>query len=294
VRDALRPMMRELRQTLAAYRAAGEVAPDRILVTGGAARLVGFIDHVADELGVPTERLALLADDPFLAPRIAEAARLREAPAAEALPAQALGLALAAAAPVPQVNLRKGELSYRTDYSYLRGKAGYLAAAVLAILAFAGVNAAASLRGLRKEGETLEAQLKRQTTDLFGHPMTDGKEVMDELKGANKGGAPPVPSMTGYDLLDEISQHMPPADKAKIDILELDIKPKKTYIKGTAETAAQVDELVSALKQIECFDKNIETGKISTMTAPPSGDNAAGEKARELKQFALNINTTCP
>ena len=71
------------------------------------------------------------------------------------LPAQALGLALAAAAPVPQVNLRKADLAYRTDYSYLRGKAGYLAAAILAILAFAAINAAASLRGLRKEGEAL-------------------------------------------------------------------------------------------------------------------------------------------
>jgi type IV pilus assembly protein PilM len=293
VRDALRPVMRELRQTLAAYRAAGESPPDRILVTGGAARLDGFVDHVAEELGVPAERMVLASDDPFLAPRIAEAARMGEASAADALPAQALGLALAAAAPVPQVNLRKGELSYRTDYSYLRGKAGYLAAAVLAILAFAGINAAASLRGLRKEGETLEAQLKRQTTDLFGHPMTDGKEVLEELKGGPKGGAPPVPSMTAYDLLDEISQHVPPPDKEKLDILELDIKPKKIFMKGTVETASQVDELVSALKQIDCFDKNIETGKISSMTAPPSGDNAAGEKARELKQFALNINTTC-
>ena len=42
--------------------------------------------------------------------------------------------------PVPQVNLRKDELAYRTDYSYLRGKVGYLAAAVLLILAFAAIN----------------------------------------------------------------------------------------------------------------------------------------------------------
>ena len=86
------------------------------------------------------------------------------------LPAQALGLALAAAAPVPQVNLRKAELAYRTDYSYLRGKAGYLAAAVLAILAFAAINAAASLRGLRKEGEALETRLRKETIELFGEP----------------------------------------------------------------------------------------------------------------------------
>jgi type IV pilus assembly protein PilM len=293
VRDALRPLMRELRQTVAAYRAAGETGPDRLLVTGGAARLRGFLEHVSEELGVPAARMVLRADDPFLAPRMAEAARLMEAPAAEALPAQAMGLALAAAAPVPQVNLRKGELSYRTDYSYLRGKATYLAVAVFAIITCGLLNAGAALHGLNKEGETLEAQLKRQTTDLFGQPMTDGKKVQDEIKGVSKNGAPPVPNMTAYDLLDEISQHVPPGDKEKLDITELEIKPKKVYMKGTVETAAQVDELVNSLKGIDCFDKNIETGKVSTTTAPPSGDNTAGEKARELKQFALTINNTC-
>ena len=117
-----------------------------------------------------------------------------------ALPAQALGLALAAAAPVPQVNLRKGELAYRSDYSYLRGKAGYLAAAVLAISMFAAINAAASLRGLRKEAEALEAQLKRrQTIELFGEARLDGKAVSEELRSGPKGGAPPIPTMTAYD-----------------------------------------------------------------------------------------------
>ncbi|MGZ3442058.1 MAG: hypothetical protein ACXVDD_21210, partial [Polyangia bacterium] len=184
-------------------------------------------------------------------------------------------------------------LAYRTDYSYLRGKAGYLAAAVLAILAFAAINAAASLRGLRKEGEALEARLRKQTIELFGEARIDGKAVSEELRGGPKGGAPPVPTMTAYDLVDEITHHVPAAEKGKLDITELDIKPKKTYIKGTVETAAQFDELWQELAKIECFE-NIEKGKLSTVTAPPSGDNAAGDKPRELKQFDLTITTTCP
>jgi general secretion pathway protein L len=293
VREALRPLMRELRQTLAAFRAAGESGPERILVTGGAARLRGFVPHLEAELGVVSARLELLADDPFLAPDVAAAAQARQPIAVEALPAQALGLALAAAAPVPQVNLRKGDLAYRTDYSYLRGKAGYLAAAVLAILAFAAINAAASLRGLRKESEALELRLRKQTVELFGHEMLDGKAVSEELRGGPKGGAPPVPTLTAYDVLDEISRHVPATDKGKLDILELDIKPKKTYLKATAETAAEVDDLVSELKKIDCF-VDVDPGKITSVTSPPSGENTAGDKPRELKQFTLNITTTCP
>jgi hypothetical protein len=102
-----------------------------------------------------------------------------------------------------------------------------------------------------------------------------------------------VPNLTAYDVVDEISKHVPPADKGKLDILELDIKPKKTYIKATAETRAQIDELAGALEKIECFEK-VETGKVSSVTAPPSGENAAGDKAREWKQFTLDITTTCP
>ena len=99
--------------------------------------------------------------------------------------------------------------------------------------------------------------------------------------------------MTAYDLLDEISKHAPAGDKTKLDILELDIKPKKTYIKGTVETAAQFDELAAELGKIDCFE-NVEKGKLSQMTAPPSGPNPTGEKARELRQFSLTITTTCP
>ena len=293
VREAVRPLMRELKQTVAAFRAAGETGPDRVLVTGGAARLNGFVEHVENELGVTAARLSLIADDPFLDPAMADRARNGEPIAALELPAQALGLALAAAAPVPQVNLRKAELAYRTDYSYLRGKSGYLAAAVLAILAFAAINAAASLRGLRKEGEALEARLRRQSIELFGEPRTDGKAISEELRGGPKGGVPPVPLMTAYDLLDEISHHVPGADKGKLDITQLEIKPKKTYIKGTAETAAQVDALADELGKIECFEK-VEKGKISTVTAKPSGDNPTDEKPRELKQFDLTITATCP
>ena len=118
--------------------------------------------------------------------------------------AQALGLALAEAAPVPQVNLRKGDLAYRSDYSFLRGKARFMSVATLCILACAGLNAAAALRGLRKEADALELQMKAATTELFGTPMLDGRAVSEELKGGPKGGAPNIPSVTAFDVLGNI------------------------------------------------------------------------------------------
>jgi hypothetical protein len=63
-------------------------------------------------------------------------------------------------------------------------------------------------------------------------------------------------------------------------------------MKGTTETAKQVDELASALEKVECFEK-VEKGAISSVTVPPSGENAAGDKPREMKQFSLSIDMTC-
>jgi general secretion pathway protein L len=287
VREGVRPLVRELRQTLAAYRAAGEPPVARILLTGGGARLRGFSEHLSRELGVAIEPL-VLGDTPLLSPETPVAF-----PAGDGFPAQALGLALAAAQPVPQVNLRRGELAYRTDYSYLRAKAGYLAAAVLVILTFAAVNAAASLRGLRKEAEALEGRLKQETTELFGEPRLDGKAVSEELRQGPKGGVPPIPTLTAFDVLDEISRAVPAADKGKLDILELDIKPKKVYLKATAGSAQEIDDLAAALEKIECFDK-VEKGKISSVTSRPSGENTANEGPKEMKQFTLTINGSCP
>jgi general secretion pathway protein L len=246
---------------------------------------------------VPAVRLELSADDALLDPEMAKRVLAEDPRVSLELPAQAMGLALAAAAPVPQVNLRKGELAYRTDYSYLRGKAGFVAAAVLAILAFAMINAAASLRAMRKEGDALQERLRKQTIELFNEPRLDGKAVSEELRSGPKGGTPPVPSMTAFDLLNEISAHVPPPDKGKLDIVELQIQPKKIYLKGTAETVAQVDELTTALSKIDCFEEP-QKDKISSGTALPSGDQPPKEgepnKPREVKTFSLNIATNCP
>src|SRR5262249_46124461 len=152
---------------------------------------------------------------------------------------------------------------------------------------------AASLRGLRKEAEALEGRLKQETMELFGEPRLDGKAVSEELTQGPRGGVPPIPTFTAYDVLAEISSHVPPGGKGKLDILELDIKPKKVYLKGTTESTQQVDDLVAALEKIECFEK-VEKGKISSVTARPSGDNPSNDGPKELKQFTLNISGSCP
>ena len=112
-----------------------------------------------------------------------------------------------------------------------------------------------------------------------GPSMTFG-DVTAALRRSQKDEMVTLPKATAYDLLDEISRHIPPADKVKIDIDDLDIRAKKTSIKGTIDSAAAVDEIVAKLKEIECFE-DISKGPIT-------------EVSGGAKQFSLAITSKCP
>ena len=58
-----------------------------------------------------------------------------------------------------------------------------------------------------------------------------------------------MPKATAYDLLGEISRKVPANEDIKLDIIELDIRPKKVIIRGTVDSAAAVDELQAKLEE---------------------------------------------
>ncbi len=288
LREAVRPLVRELRQTLAAYSASYGGTLSGLWLTGRGAQLPGLAEHLQAELELPVSAppsLPLPVDEAF-------------APDA----AVAVGLAFQTAEQGLQVDFRKGEFAYRSDYSFLRGKAVALAGALAAVLLFAGLNAFASLRGLHQEEERLQTRLDRAAAELFGADRAkkmDARAISEELRG--KGGhaeVVPIPSVTAFDLLDEVSRQAPPSEKIRLDISELKIEPKKIYLKATTQTNQQMDDFADELKKIDCF-KELQKGKSRTVSGPsqPSSDTRSGETKTvptELKEFDFNITTTCP
>src|SRR5262249_26770982 len=132
-------------------------------------------------------------------------------------------------------------------------KARALAIGVAAVLVCVGLNGWAAYRALSKETDALEAQLKRASMELFKEPRTDAKQIIDDLKLGPRGGAPPVPLLTALDVLDEVTRKVPPTDKVRLDILDLDIRAKKTKIRGTVLNVQQLEQLIGELKKIKCF-----------------------------------------
>jgi hypothetical protein len=158
--------------------------------------------------------------------------------------------------------------------------AGNSSTAPASLIACIGIDATITLRRLSAEQKVLKTQFQTATKELFGETRMEATDVSAALRRSMSDEMAPLPKATAYDLLDAISRHMPDAETVKVDIEDLDIRPKKTTMKGTVDSAAAVDEIVAKLKEIECFE-DIGKGPIS-------------EVSGGAKQFSLTIASKCP
>lgn len=281
LREALAPLVRELRQTLASFRAQAKVEVDALLVTGGTGRLKGLLPFLEAEVAIPASYLPVR-------PALEQVGRPAEAggvPAAGPVESESHALsgaiALAAARGSKEIDFRRGPFVYRASFSMLRQRAPRLVGLALAILAAGTLDVWARLSNLSDERKELDKQLKAQTQELFGKPRDDARAITELLRRGAREELAPVPKATAFDLLDQISRKVPPGDRVKIDVTELDIRPKKTFIKGTTDSGAAVDEIATKLKEIsDCYDE-VTKGAIT-------------EVSGGAKQFTLNIASKCP
>jgi hypothetical protein len=271
-------LLRDLRQTLSSFSSKDKAPVEELLLAGGGARLNGLVGFLQDELGIVV--------NPLIAP-----AEPREGPDAETVPLTpaptdgdrfvlANTIAQVGARGTRQLDLRRGEFQYRASFSVVRQRAGHLLVLAASLVACAGIHATITLRRLSTEQKVLKTQFQTAAKELFGDSRMEAADVSAALRRSQKDEMVALPKATAYDLLDEISTHMPPVDQVTIDIEDLDIRPKKTSIKGTIDSAAAVDDVVAKLKQIECFEE-ISKGPIT-------------EVSGGAKQFSLAIISKCP
>jgi general secretion pathway protein L len=272
----LHPFARDLRQTLAACRARTGFQAIAALLVGGGSRLRGMASFLTEQLAIPAWRPT--ADDviAIAGPRLgAETASHTMIDSA----AMTIGMAFDAAGGRPIFDLRSGALAVKVDFSFLRAKAVPLGAAVLAIAAFAAGSAYADLYRLRKAEQLLTTRLAEESAEQFGAAKT-ADQVLDASGPAGGGVASPMPKLTAYDLLLDISAHVPGKDKISIDIEKMTIDDQKIDINGTTKSAEEIDLLIGEIKKIECFKNNVTRGPTDTL---PSG----------VKRFKLTITAQC-
>ena len=303
LRTALAPLVREVRQTVASYRASSHRDIGVLHLTGGTARLRGMAGFFQDELDLPVAFLAVpntmqsqnRATQAAIAPAsegpggpdddsspadTQKTTRLSYAATESSSFALATAIGIAAARGGREIDLRRGPFVYSVSFSALRQKAAHLALLLATVGVAGALDVSAALSNLGDERKVLDARLKTATTEIFGQPRTDAKQVAQELRKGFKEELAPVPRATAFDLLEQISKKVPSDDDIVLDITELDIRPKKTFIKGTVDTATAVDEISERLKDIDCYE-DVTKGSVTEV----SGD---------AKQFTLTVASKCP
>src|SRR5262249_12039211 len=126
VREALAPLVRELRQTLASFRATARAEVDGLLVTGGTGRLRGLLPFLESGLGLPARCLAVR---PALAGDVEDETVDLSAAASDESESHALAaaIALAASRGSREIDFRRGPFVYRASFSIVRQRAAHLA-----------------------------------------------------------------------------------------------------------------------------------------------------------------------
>jgi len=272
----LHPFARDLRQTLAACRARTGFMPIAALLVGGGSRLRGLASYLSEQLQLPAWRPT--GDDlvAIAGPKLGAAAE--NAPIDSA--ALTIGMAYDAAGGRPSFDLRSGPLAVKVDLSFLRAKAVPLGAALLTIAAFAAGSAYADLYRLRKSQAVLAQRLATESAEVFNGEQKSADDVL----GANGPGgsiaSSPMPKLSAYDLLLDISSHVPTKDKITLDIERMSIDDKAIDITGTTKTSDEIDLLVNELKKVECFKDGLNRGPTDNL---PNGS----------KRFKLTITANC-
>ena len=280
-RDALEPLVRQMRLTLGVLGGKLGHPPDRILLCGGTSLVPGLDQHLTAELGIPCQRLTLDKD-----PNMSVGGMDHRA---QALGALSLGLCLQQGGRTG-LDLRQGEFAFRTDSSIFREKLTTLAVSTVLILVFLTINALSSLYSMRQEEVVLKKRLRQATRSVFGEVITSPRKVtLMVQRGSGVSGAV-IPEKSAFDLLNIFSSKIPSTMegetdkkgkpvKLNLDIARLDIKQEKTTMSGTADSRSQIDAIVKAVQSDACVGK-VTQGKISTV-------------AEEKKQFSLTIHTEC-
>ncbi len=281
LKEALRPLVRDLKQTLAAAVSLYGKPIEHMVLFGGGSRLKGIDLFLLQELGLSSVSL-------WEPPKTELTMLPMATPATDPTPADwravapALGLAYALARSKPQLNFRRGELSYRTHLQLLKSKLPAFLISMIAVLICTFASIAASFYSLNREFIVLEEQLLKQTKALFGEEVSKPKEV--EARLSKKDTEMQIPSFTVFDLLESLSLHAPKqvveggqTIAAELDVLDLEIRDQKINLKATASSAQYIEDLKKEWAGLPCI-KGITTGKIQP------------EKNRKL--FTMEL-TTC-
>ena len=265
-------LAREIRTTIAAYRATGGVLPTRVYLCGGGAFVSGAEGFLAGELELPVEILPSPAIDvTALAPeRVAELPRF----------AKAIGLALDLGGRGTGLNLRRGALSYERGFAWMRDKVPMLAGLAAVIFVSFAFSSWAKMHALSKEKTTFEAALATVSKDVLGEETSSAQRVQELLAAQTAAiDEDPMPHADAFDVMVKLSEDIPQSMQHDVD--ELDVQKVHIVVHGIVGTIPDAESIKTSLKSERCFSEV----KITRMSQQVGGDR---------QKYVMELDLKCP
>lgn len=263
---------RELRTTIAAYRAQGNDPPARVLLAGGGAYVSGAEAFLSSTLELPVERLPPpTIDAPSVTPdQAATSARF----------AKAMGLALGLGPRPLGFNLRKGPLAFERGLSWIKDRIPLLAGLGAVILVSFLFSAWAQLYAKSKERAVLEAALGQVSKEVLGEETTSAARAKELVSGMTTlSDEDPLPHADAFDVMVKLSEQIP--QSMTHDIEELDVQKNHVVVHGIVATVADTQTIKANMAEVRCFfDPKI------TRTTAMVGDSR--------QKYVLEFDLKCP
>lgn len=263
-RNAVKPIVKRLRNTLQAHLGEAGEGVTSIVIAGSTARLPGLAEYIGQSLGIPCTAFGLEG-----APGAAAVAGLAEDGARFAT---ALGLALRAVSGTTgsRFNFRKGPFAYGGNYEFVRAQMVPMAIGIGAIVAATGLWIAGQFVLLRSERATLDEALATVTAEVFGEPVTDPRTITTRLTSI-EGGPTLHASRSAFDLFVDAANVLGDLQDQGRELtaksIDVDFTRFLFRMEGEAQNAETVDELQQELGGVECFGEVTR----NDLTAIPGG-----------------------
>jgi len=265
-------LAREIRITLAAYRATGGDPAVRVFLCGGGAFVSGAESFLSNELEIEVTVLP----PPPMEYEVPQPDQLRQL----ARYAKALGLALGLGSRPLGLDLRKGPLAYERGFGWLRERVPVLAGLGAVIVVSFFFSAAVQLYGLGKEKDTVEAALASVTKEVLGEETSSAERANELLSQQTGGEDDPMPHADAFDVMVRLSEAIP--SSMTHDIEDLDVQKGHVILHGLVASSNDAQSIGTSLRSDPCFS-DVQIKRI---------DQAVGKDDR--KKYVLEFDLKCP
>jgi general secretion pathway protein L len=265
-------LAREVRLSLAAFRAQGGAPPVHLFLCGGGAFVSGAESFLQGELEIPTKQVPL--------PTIELGEGIGSKAPELALYAKALALAAGFTGKGATFELRKGALAYERGFGWLKERVPVLVGLGAVIALSFLLSSITAIVAANKERTGLENALGSVTKEVFNESTTSADRANELVATQGAADEDPMPHADAFDVMVRLSEHIP--QSMTHDIEELDVQKGHVVVHGVVSSVSDAQSIAASLSKNErCFD----AVKITRTNQVVGG---------ERQKYVLEFDLKCP